>query len=161
MLTTLMMQMEEKRKILWYDVGFFRVTCYKEAFISMFQEPLRNGWLCPGCPWAKLVYLKLRHGSPSERRTRSDSCFLREPLVCILSARSHTNLFFFQVCPRMRLTKKLNIQSGEILMLLISYVPFSVFDLHLKNQQPILVWFAQRVSLKVDIQSFWIQIYRC
>lgn len=33
----------KKRKILWYDVGFFRVTCYKEAFINMFQEPLRNG----------------------------------------------------------------------------------------------------------------------
>lgn len=46
-------------------------------------------------------------------------------------------------------------------MLLISNVPFSVFDLHLKNQQPILVWFAQGVSLKVDIQSFWKQIYGC
>ena len=89
----------KKRKILWYDVGFFRVTCYKEAFINMFQEPLRNGWLCPGCPRAKLVYLKLRHGSPSEGRTRSDSCFLREPFG-LYSVRTRTHKpFLFPSLP--------------------------------------------------------------
>lgn len=29
-------------------VGFFRVTYYKEAFISMFQQPLRSGRFSPG-----------------------------------------------------------------------------------------------------------------